>query len=199
MFTIYFFYQFLMYQSISILTIKSNLELPCRLIVACEMVRISLKIHAYFREKILFGLRDYHMKYIIFSPHGTIDSDSIPEIEIGSISREIHKFTYFLFCPSLIYRDEYPRLIHYRWSLIFAHLFNFICCIFFYYILMRYICDPYFNFSKIKDYYSFSYFFRSASRYCTLHPGNNSPPFQNMGAQLHQHAHILHDETFKLL
>jgi hypothetical protein len=33
-----------------------------------------------------------------------------PQITIGSLNEEINKYLYFLFCPTIVYRDTYPRL-----------------------------------------------------------------------------------------
>jgi sterol O-acyltransferase len=158
-FIIYLAYQLILYQLVFAFSNRSELQVPCRLIISCEMIRFSLKIHAYFREKLLYGLKKYHLDYCLFSPSRIKNTEeSVPDIKIDSIEDEFKKYLYFSFCPSLIFRDKYPRLTRYRYNLILAHFSNFIFCILFYYILMRYICEPYFNYSKLKDYYSFSYF-----------------------------------------
>jgi sterol O-acyltransferase len=146
-----------------------NLKFPCKVILGCESTRICMKIHGYFREKILYGMKEYHMDYALFTTCKNTTREevleTIPDIKIENIFAEFKKFLYFIFCPSLIFRDSYPRITRYRWNSIFAHLANFIFCILFYYILMRYICDPYFSFSKIKDYYSIPHFVYDTLRF----------------------------------
>jgi sterol O-acyltransferase len=149
------------------------------------MARISLKIHGYYREKMLFGLKEFHMEYATFIPFNNNISKSkteninlgMPEIKIYTIDIEIKKYLYYLFCPSLIYRDNYPRITHFRWNMIIAHISNFTFCILFYYILMRYICDPYFILVKVKAYYSLPHFIFDSLRFampavCFLVVGN---------------------------
>ncbi len=42
--------------------------------------------------------------------HGvTLDAVHIPVIDIGDAQTELGRFFYFLFAPTLIYRDSYPR------------------------------------------------------------------------------------------
>ena len=131
----------------------------CGIIIGCEMARFSLKIHSYFREKLLYGFKNFHLKLSNFSPsRKLIPEEKQPDIKIESIKIELKKFVFFLFCPSLIYRDKYPRLINYRFDMIIAHLTNFFLCMLCQYILLRYICIPYFSSVKLKNYYSLTYF-----------------------------------------
>jgi sterol O-acyltransferase len=188
-FTIYIFYQSFLYLGVSYFLLRSEYGIPCNLIVSCEMARISMKIHGYFREKLLYGLKDYHMEYTTFTigrkqsgntsqiANNGEETNSgkdiktqavesiLVDIKLYNIKKELGLFLYYLFCPSLIYRDTYPRITYFRWNMICAHLFNFLCCILFFYILMRYICDPYFNYSKVKDYYSITQFFFDSLRF----------------------------------
>jgi sterol O-acyltransferase len=157
-FSVYFTFQFFIYFFLCIIAVTNNFEFACKLIVAVETARISMKVHGYFREKMLYGLKEYHQKYSLFSPFRD-GTNSVPtDIKIFPLITELKKYYYYLLCPSMIYRDTYPRINRHRWRLILAHGSNFVLCILFYYILMRYICDPYFNFSKIKDYYSILHF-----------------------------------------
>jgi len=122
---------------------------------SCEMVRFIMKNHAYFRDKILYGLKEYNMKYVNFTDQADFDVDTacLPEIKIYSLFKEFQLYLYFLFCPSVIYRDKYPKTSVCRYDLAFAHFFNFVLCVIFFYILVRFICIPYFNSTKVEDYY----------------------------------------------
>jgi sterol O-acyltransferase len=104
------------------------------------------------------------MKWATFNPNKGLESEPL-DIKIFNIYTEFRKYNYYLFCPSFIYRDTYPRYARFRYKLIIAHFFNFAFCILFYYILMRYIVDPYFDFSKIRDFYSVSHFFFDSFRF----------------------------------
>jgi sterol O-acyltransferase len=163
-FTIYFIYQGLIY--IVTFFTCGKVSFACGCIIGCEMTRFSLKIHSYFREKMLYGLKEYHMNYATFSPIKTKEMQSeLIDIDIKDIFTEFRRFNYYLFCPSLIYRDVYPRITNYRYKIILAHFTNFAMCILFYYALARYICEPYMSFSKISDYYSASRFLFESFRF----------------------------------
>lgn len=214
-----------------------KINVVCSLIISVEVTRFSLKIHGYFREKLLYGLKEFHIEYASFAfkssslrgkadesnngnstnstnnsnindkaSSSASDQDSkstktsktetlassskillanksksnnksesksyskceeniLVEIKIHDFKTEIKKFLYYFICPSLIYRDEYPRLTYHRPHYILAHIINFICCILFYYILMRYICEPYFSYSTIRDYYSLPHFLFDSFRF----------------------------------
>ncbi len=232
---IYLAYQVTIYLISFWYIFSRKINVVCSLIISAEVTRFSLKIHGYFREKILYGLKQYHLDYASFNlkssnknekdsfeitsksstdkdnskissidnknnvsklnkenkirkthkieivnsvtnlpqieKNKTIDADDcyeeniLVEIKIYDFKIELKKFLYFFFCPSLIYRDEYPRLAYHRLHYIIAHSFNFVFCIVFYYILMRYICQPYFSYSTIRDYYSLPHFFFDSFRF----------------------------------
>ena len=156
---IYLIYQIFLYFVVSLISFNSNITMVNRIIIGCEMARFSLKIHSYFREKLLYGLKRFHLKIAVFSPQKKdVPEDKMPQIEIDSISLEFKRYIFFSFCPSLIYRDKYPQLINYRFDMILAHFTNFLLCFFFFYILLRYICSPYFTSMKLRNYYSLAYF-----------------------------------------
>jgi len=248
----YFYIIYLCYQ-LSIFFISfwfifsRKINVVCSLIISAEVTRFSLKIHAYFREKILYGMKEYHMDYATFTfkslinngfsngnginienqnnmkindkkvssensiikekdtirtevenkyPKGQkieivedhnkennkikkneqnkcknsdlekyTEENVLVNVKIYDFKTEIKKFLYFFISPSLIYRDEYPRLTYHRPHFILAHSMNFAFCIIFYYILMRYICDPYFSYSTIRDYYSLLHFLFDSFRF----------------------------------
>jgi sterol O-acyltransferase len=163
-FLIYFIYQAMIY-SITFLTGKVSFTCGC--IIGCEMARFSLKIHSYFREKMLYGLKDFHMDYAAFSPIRSKDGNAkseILDINIKDFFTEFRRFNYFIFCPSLIYRDNYPRITNRRYKKILVHLTNFILCILCYYAIVRFVCEPYMQQSRLKDYYSFSMFMLESAR-----------------------------------
>ena len=53
-----------------------------RVIVGCELARVSLKIHAYFREKLLYGFPEAHEEYIYFKPSRVKEIPIPPNINI---------------------------------------------------------------------------------------------------------------------
>jgi sterol O-acyltransferase len=156
---IYVFYQLILYVFATIVIFQSEIANACGMIIGCEMARLSMKIHAYFREKLLYGLKNFHIKLALFSPFKKDNlEDKMPQIDIVGLEEELRRFIFFSFCPSLIYRDKYPRLINYRFDMILAHLTNFTLCLMSMYMLSRYICSPYFTSMKLRNYFSFAHF-----------------------------------------
>lgn len=156
-FLVYSLYIILLYIVPTWFTIKFDLPMISSIIVGCELVRCSLKSHAYFRDKLLYGFSDLHEKYINYVPYSKNKENeikNIPDIKISNFKKEVEKFYYYLFCPTLIYRDSYPRLPKIRINLVISHLFNFICCILFFYIIMRYNVEPFLKEYTIQKHFS---------------------------------------------
>lgn len=131
-------------------------------VIAAESTRIILKLHSYFREKILFGLKEFHMEYVNFNPSSTSKSVNIINIKIENYFVELKKFMYYFFCPSLVYRDEYNRLPKFRPLSLLMYIIHFIFSITFFYVFFLYICTPYLNFKYIKNYYHLSFYLLDA-------------------------------------
>lgn len=72
---------------------------------------------------------------------------NIPNISISKDRWiEIERFTFFHFCPTLIYRDSYPRIgTKRRWDNILYNLFNIIGAMIFTYIIFQTSCVPNFK------------------------------------------------------
>ncbi|CAF1259747.1 unnamed protein product [Rotaria sordida] len=64
---------------------------------------------------------------------------------------DFSQYLYFLFVPTLIYRDQYPRNKIIRWSFVLKMFGEFIICIFYaYYIVVRSCIPTYENLNKTK-------------------------------------------------
>lgn len=176
-FTIYIVYWSNLYIIVSNYIFIYNLPGPSAVIVGCELARVSLKIHGYFREKMLYGLKEYHPEHAYFKPkyieklfnikpefnknnsnNEFSSSLNIPLISIDNLQLEFKRYIYYFFCPSLIYRDEYPRLKSIRWKYVYSHLLNFVFCFLSLYIIYRYSCEPFIVNYKVQDHYSLSQF-----------------------------------------
>ena len=193
----------LSYASVICLTNKTPLAPASGLMVMCEAARISMKIHAYCREKLVHGLpalyklrsssspslqdriemratllkqihvantlpplsslssisliatlesfRDYVPINSIHSAHKRVPvnmqtlKESQPLISIGSFNEEVIRFLFFLFAPTLVYRDSYPLDQHsfiYRLSAAMSHLFSFILTIIVGLLVMHGMVNP---------------------------------------------------------
>lgn len=58
---------------------------------------------------------------------------------------EFSKYLYFLFAPTLIYRDSYPRTSTVRWNFVISHLVQFATTTLFAYYLFYRFCLPVFG------------------------------------------------------
>ncbi len=131
------------------------------IIIGCELVRSTLKVHAYFRDKLLYGFKAFHIEYAEYHPKNTTRMP-LPQIEIHGFSTEFRLFIYFFFCPSLIYRDNYPMLKNIRWNMVFKQFYNFITSIFGLYLVFRYVCDPFLSNYKLENFMSLNQFIYDA-------------------------------------
>jgi sterol O-acyltransferase len=147
---IYIFIQIVQYVVPCWFCLYMGFPVASSLIIQIEMCRISMKIHSYFREKMLFsmGLGEYST----FIPENlkkrgvTIEDLNLPEMNVMDIWTEINRFTYFFFAPTLIYRDSYPRLgVKRRWDMILINFSNFAGAILYTYMILKSFSIPYFK------------------------------------------------------
>ncbi|XP_069614884.1 sterol O-acyltransferase 2 isoform X1 [Ranitomeya imitator] len=99
-------------------------------IISLEQVRLFMKTYSFLRETIPVVLQD-----------GRKDKNApIPALS---------SYLYFLFCPTLIYRESYPRTPYIRWKYVAKNFAQFLGCIFFMYFTLVTLCFPVFkNMSK---------------------------------------------------
>ncbi|KAK6725654.1 hypothetical protein RB195_004148 [Necator americanus] len=73
-----------------------QLNCACSFIITCETTRIAMKLHSFIRENV---------------PRGIAKKTSGEIVEPGTTTQwpTVEQYVYFMFCPSFIYRDEYPR------------------------------------------------------------------------------------------
>ncbi|XP_053100181.1 sterol O-acyltransferase 1 isoform X2 [Hemicordylus capensis] len=106
--------------------IALSYELPpaSGFIVILEQVRLVMKAHSFIRENV---------PQIISSASQKTNSVRLPQIS---------QYLYFLFAPTLIYRDDYPRTPTRRWSYVVTRFAQVLCSLFYvYYIFVR-LCIP---------------------------------------------------------
>ena len=118
---------------------------------------MSLKMHSYLREKLLFA--NGENEFATFIPESlkkkgvTLEYLNIPNIAIKDMHTEYKQFLYFFFAPTLIYRDSYPRIQpSQRYSMIFFNLLNVLGTILYTFIIFQTFCVPYFQESWKKEY-----------------------------------------------
>ncbi|XP_062920072.1 sterol O-acyltransferase 1-like [Mobula hypostoma] len=106
-----------------------HFQLPpaSRFIVILEQVRLMMKAHSFVRE-------NYSRVAVSRERNGGIQQ--VPQFS---------HYLYFLFAPTLIYRDNYPRNPTIRWSYVATKFAQVLGCLFYaYYIFVR-LCIPLFR------------------------------------------------------
>ncbi|XP_011062277.1 PREDICTED: sterol O-acyltransferase 1-like isoform X2 [Acromyrmex echinatior] len=81
--------------------LNTNLSIGCSLIVIMEQIRMMMKTHAFVRSAA--------PRFLSYKPHSDIPRPSGPTFS---------QYLYFLFAPTLVYRDEYPRTKRIRWMVV---------------------------------------------------------------------------------
>lgn len=130
---------------------QNDLPPASGLIVMCEAARLSMKVHAYLREKLLYGVYpdsqaanyvpDWAAKLGV-----TKESLRSYTISVGDWQTELGRYVYFLFAPTLVYRDSYPRSRKsIRWIQVVIHFLNVIGAIALTFLIFRTMCTPYFE------------------------------------------------------
>ena len=101
-----------------------------------EQARMSMKVHAYFREKILWN----RFEAMFSSEPKCSDNYSLfhlPFPQFDYFTEEISKFGYFMFAPTLIYRDAYPRTARIRWLYVFPRIAEFFGIVYYAFLIFR--------------------------------------------------------------
>ncbi|CAF0825420.1 unnamed protein product [Adineta steineri] len=112
--------------------IAENYPIVTRIIILAEQVRFLMKSHAFVRENapraILYG-QIYSQEINADDLNKDKSNDSSNEQSTFSVPHtpcpEFSKFLYFLFAPTLIYRDSYPRTSSIRWTYVISQLVQF--------------------------------------------------------------------------
>jgi len=144
---IYVVYQSFLVSFVCWVTSYFNLSFGSSMIILCECVRMSMKIHSYFRTKLLYGWGEN--KYKNFIPEfvkeklGPANPQlNLPEIKIEDAGTEVQKMTYFLFAPTLLYRDHYVLRTRSDWKFVGNNLIEFFFGIYYTFILYRIYLQP---------------------------------------------------------
>lgn len=128
--------------------ISEQLPTACCFLVLCEMIRVSMKMHSYFREKLLYGNgKNKYAEIIPKSATGLKPTDMIiPKLNIKTFGEEVQRYSYYLLAPTLIYRDSYPKIDRsIRWKNLSVHLFDFFGSIVYTALIFKAFCVPEFK------------------------------------------------------
>jgi sterol O-acyltransferase len=128
-------------------SLHNDLPIGSGLVVNCEMARLSMKMHSYLREKLLFGSSDNpyrtFLPEFLVSRGFTVEDLHNPTIDILSLQVETQRWFRFNFCPTLIYRDNFPVLaLKRRWRKVLSFFGNCLLTILFVFLVFRQLCIP---------------------------------------------------------
>lgn len=172
---------------------QHNLPPASTIIILAEQIRLMLKVHAFVREtapKVLSFQQNCKGRYHeqmngtgvasgVTSAESTqshpadhsMDDHSNRDVKDQGVSQTLPDFgqyLYFLFCPTLIYRDQYPMTPCIRWNYVVSNALQTLACIFYTYYLFARFCVPVFR-NIGKQNWSFKNF--SLSVFSCMLPG----------------------------
>ena len=117
---------------------KNQLPVASAVVVVCEQVRLMMKCHAFVRENIPRVIRATSKKDDDATSNG--NPNGCPGFS---------KYLYFLFAPTLVYRDAYPRTPNIRWHYVVSNFIQVVACLIYtYYIFVRFCVPVFRNFSS---------------------------------------------------
>lgn len=111
----------------------------------CETMRIVLKTHSYIRNKLLYCTKNKYQKFIPnwALKHGFKESDlNIPDLKMENTLVELKRYTYFLFSPTLVYRNIYIKSPTRNYKKLLNDLLNFLLSIYFMNIMFKTMFQP---------------------------------------------------------
>ncbi|XP_040890536.1 sterol O-acyltransferase 2 isoform X2 [Toxotes jaculatrix] len=107
--------------------VDNQLPPASRFIVILEQIRFLMKSYSFIRETVPVIMKD------------TPKEGESPRFPSFS------SYLYFLFCPTLIYRESYPRNTHIRWKYVGVTLGMILGCLFYGYFILVRLCVPVFR------------------------------------------------------
>ncbi|XP_076242752.1 sterol O-acyltransferase 1 isoform X2 [Calliopsis andreniformis] len=108
--------------------IHEDLPVASSLIILMEQLRFVMKTYAF--------VRTVAPRFISYKSHSDTPLPRLPDFS---------KYLYFLFAPTLIYRDDYPRSSKIRWNVVLGNMAEIVTIIFFVAILYERILEPTFR------------------------------------------------------
>ncbi|XP_029005500.1 sterol O-acyltransferase 2 [Betta splendens] len=107
--------------------VQHQLPPASRFIVVMEQIRFLMKSYSFIRETVPVIMRNTPKEG---------ESHRLPTFS---------SYLYFLFCPTLIYRESYPRNSRIRWNYVGVTLGMILGCLFYGYFILVRLCMPIFR------------------------------------------------------
>ncbi|KZC13830.1 Sterol O-acyltransferase 1 [Dufourea novaeangliae] len=124
---------FIVYEIIFIIlptrsVLKEDLPIASSLIILMEQTRMVMKTHAF--------VRTVAPRFLSYKPHSEMTAPNPPDFS---------KFIYFMFAPTLIYQDSYPRTKKIRWNFVLVNFAEVATVIVFVGLLYQRLLQPTFE------------------------------------------------------
>ncbi|CAF0868416.1 unnamed protein product, partial [Didymodactylos carnosus] len=124
--------------------VLNELPVASALVVLLEQLRQLMKAHAFVRENTAKVLAQCH-SCIDRSNTNELDSTAGEQLARPVVCPNFSQYLYFLFAPTLIYRDLYPRNSVIHWDYVLSNFGQVLAAIFYvYYVVVRF-CVPTFS------------------------------------------------------
>uniref|UniRef100_A0A4X2L0X6 O-acyltransferase n=1 Tax=Vombatus ursinus TaxID=29139 RepID=A0A4X2L0X6_VOMUR len=107
------------------MTLQYQLSPGSRCILVFEQIRLVMKSYSFLRE----------------ATPGILHTKAGKGAQVPSFS----SYLYFLFCPTLIYRESYPRTTHIRWNYVVKKFAQVLACVFYACFILGRLCVPIFD------------------------------------------------------
>ncbi|MFH4974081.1 hypothetical protein AB6A40_000790 [Gnathostoma spinigerum] len=133
-----------------------DLNPACSFIITCESTRIAMKVHSFVRENVPRAIR---RKLALAEGDIMSDNEDYPTIQ---------QLYYHFFCPSFIYRDEYPQVPDRRWKIVLGYFVQVLLVIAFVNIVFTQMVYPLFH---PVTYQTVSFGFIASSVFRCILPG----------------------------
>eukprot|EP00455_Lapot_gusevi_P025223 TRINITY_DN2647_c0_g1_i4.p1 TRINITY_DN2647_c0_g1~~TRINITY_DN2647_c0_g1_i4.p1 ORF type:complete len:384 (-),score=71.65 TRINITY_DN2647_c0_g1_i4:110-1261(-) len=124
-----------------------RLELPIAsaMIVMCEQTRLSMKVHSYVRETYKMYKHKQHKEGGGADSSDSDLSEHANRYLLEDFMEQFWAYFYFLYVPTIIYRNVYPRTPRCRWRVAIASFLECVGCIFYSYVIFARYCVPHFE------------------------------------------------------
>ncbi|XP_010607590.1 sterol O-acyltransferase 2 isoform X3 [Fukomys damarensis] len=127
--------------------VKHELQPASRCVLVFEQVRFLMKSYSFLRETIpgtlrVRGASSPTSMPTLCPPLLTHPCHASPGEEVWTPS--FSSYLYFLFCPTLIYRETYPRTSSIRWNYVAKNFAQALCCVLYACFILGRLCVPIF-------------------------------------------------------
>lgn len=114
----------------------AQFSIPMAFGFMAELARVCMKMHSYLREKLYWQhfKEEYACKPVSSGRWSWLDI-AVPETQY--FFGEVGKYVYFLFTPTLLFRERYPRTSRTRWEFVIRHFLEAVGIVYYAFLIFR--------------------------------------------------------------